>query len=185
LKNELNPTQKKVWLFAGAIAAICLTIFINAFLAYYLLNHLTKLTFSLDFFPPGISLLSVQVQNSFSLFLYMLYDFLLILIEIEIFLLISKKIKPPLKFGFLSLLLSLVGILLLIFIYKSVILVFVRGSGGTNISLLYLFYSWQQILVFLFFGFLITFGYLTYVINRIKNLLETFPKEEENAVTKK
>lgn len=185
MKNELNPTQKKIWLFTGVITALCLSIFFNVVLAYYLLNHLTNLTFSLNFSPPGISLLSVHVQSSFSLLLYMLYDFILILIEIELFLLISKKINPPLKFGFLSMLLSLIGILLIKFIYQSVMLVFVKGTGGTNISLLYLFYSRQQILVFLFFAFLVTFSYLTYVINRIKNLLETFPKEEENVITKK
>jgi len=185
LKNELNPVQKKIRLFAGVLAALCLSIFINVYIAYSLLNHLTNLTFSLTFFPPGVSLLSEHLQSSFSLFLYMLYDFILILIEIELLLLISKKIKPPLKFGFLSMLLSLIGILLIKFIYKSVLLIFVKGTGGTNISLLYLFYSRQQILVFLFFAFLVTFGYLTYVINRIKNLLESFPKEEENVITKK
>ncbi len=185
MKNTINPGQKKIWLYTGVISALCISLFFNVFLAYYLLNHLTGLTFSLNFFPPGISLLSVHVQSSFSLFLYMLYDFILILIEIELFLLISRKINPPLKFGFLSMLLSLIGILLIKFVYKSVILVFIKGTGGTNISLLHLLYSRQQILVFLFFAFLVTFGYLTYVINRLKNLLETFPKEEKNVSTKK
>ena len=151
----------------------------------YLLISFTDLAFSFTFFPPEVSLVSSNVQNSFSLFLYLLYDFILILLEIELLLIISRKIDPPLKFGFLSLLLSLIGILLIKFVYGAGVLIFIKRAGEPSISLLYLFYSRQQILVFLFFGFLITFAYLTYVLNRIKNLLETFPKEEENVVTKK
>ncbi|MFA6597498.1 MAG: hypothetical protein WCS69_07235 [Ignavibacteriaceae bacterium] len=185
MKNEINSTQKKIWLIAGVIAALSISYVFNVFIAYTLLNSITNLSFSLNFFPPRITLTSVHVQSSFSLFLYLLYDLLLILIEIELLLPLSKKIPPPVKFGLLSIVLSLVGVLLLRFVYNAIILVFIKGTGGTAISLLYLFYSWKEILVFLFFSFLILFGYLTYVINRIKNLLETFPKEEENVVTKK
>ena len=185
MKNELNPAQKKIWLIAGIIAALAISFVFNLFIAYYLLNSITNLSFSLKIFPPGISLESVHIQSSFSLFLYLLYDLFLILIEIELLLPLSRKIQPPVKFGLLSVILTFVGILLLKFVYYTIILVFIRGTGKQSVSLLYLFYSWQEILVFLFFSFLVLFGYLTYVINRIKNLLETFPKEEENVITKK
>ena len=157
---------------------------INEYLAYYFLSNVTSLTFSFRFFPPDFSLETVQVQKSFSLILFILSDFLIIFLEIEVLLLISRKIEPPLKFGFLSLLLSLIGVLLIKFVYKAGILLFVKAAGKTSISLLYLLYSREQILVFMFMAFLIAFGYLTYVINRIKSLLETFPKEEENVVKK-
>ena len=185
MKNTLNPLNKKFWLFVGAILALFVSLFLNVYFAFFLLNHFTSLNFSLNFFPPGISLLSTHVESSLSLFLYLISDLLLILFEVELLLLITRKIDPPLKFGLLSVILTLLGILLVKFIYKAVILVFVKGTGETDLSLFYLFYSRQQILVFLFFSFLVTFGYLTHAINRIKSLLETFPKEEENDITKK
>lgn len=185
MKNTTNPLKKKFWLFTGAIFAFFSAFFFNEYFAFFLLNKFTPLNFSLILFPPGISLVSVQVENSVSLFLYLLYDLILVLVEIEIILLITRKIEPPLKFGLLSLMLSLVGIMLIKFFYKAIILVFIKGSGETNVSLLYLFYSRQQMLVFLFFSFLVTFGYLSHAINRIKSLLETFPKEEENGQTQK
>ena len=185
MKNTLNPLNKKLWLFAGAILALCISLFLNVYFALFLLNHFTSLNFSLNFFPPGISLVSAHVENSFSLFLYLLYDLILIIFEVELLILITRKIPPPLKFGLLSTMLTMMGILLIKFVYKAIILVFIKGTGENSVSLLYLFYSRQQILVFLFFSFLVTFGYLTHAINRIKSLLETFPKEEENVQTKK
>ncbi|MDP3148835.1 MAG: hypothetical protein Q8N83_06860 [Ignavibacteria bacterium] len=185
MKNTINPLKKKFWLFAGAIFALCLALFLNVYFAILPLNQLTSLNFSLSFFPPGISLVSAHVEKSYSFFLYLLYDLILILVEIELLIAITRKINPPLKFGLLSTTLTLVGILLLKFVYKSVILVFTKEAGETSASLLYLFYSRQQVLVFLFFSFLVTFGYLTHAINRIKSLLETFPKEEENEPTQK
>jgi len=185
LKNELHPAAKKNWLISGAITALCLTAFVNEYFTYFLLTTFTNFTYSINFFPPEISLVSVRLQNSISLFVFMLHDLVIILLEIEFFLMLSKTINPPYKFGLLSLLLALIGILLIKFIYKAVILVFAEKAGEANISLLYLFYSRQQVLIFMFFTFLLTFGYLTYVINRIKTLLENFPKGEENAVTQK
>jgi hypothetical protein len=185
LKNNKNPLNKKFWLFAGAIFALCLSLILNVYFAFFLLNHFTSLNFSLNFFPPGISLISAHVENTLSFFLYLLSDLVIILIEIELLVPITRKINPPLKFGLLSTTLTLVGILLIKFVYKSVILVFTKEAGETSASLLYLFYSRQHVLVFLFFSFLVTFGYLTHAINRIKSLLETFPKEEEYDITKK
>jgi len=185
LKNNKNPLNKKFWLFAGAIFALLLALFLNVFFAFILLNQLTSLNYSYSYFPPGISLVSAQVDNTLSFFLYLLSDLVIILIEIELLVPITRKINPPLKFGLLSTTLTLVGILLIKFVYKSVILVFTKEAGETSASLLYLFYSRQQVLVFLFFSFLVTFGYLSHAINRIKSLLETFPKEEENDQIKK
>jgi len=185
LKNTNNSPKRKIRIFAGAFSALFLAFFLNEYIGYSLLKQLTNLSYSLRVFPPEVLLTTVQIKQSFASSLYMLYDLFLILIEIELFLLISKKINPPMKFGFLSLLLTLVGVLLLKFFYKAILLVFIKGTGSSNISLLYLFYSRQQVLIFLFFGFLLMFGYLTYAINKIKTLLENFPKEEENVTTKK
>ncbi len=185
MKNNKNPLNKKFWLISGALLAIFFALFLNVFFTFFLLNQLTSLNYSFNFFPPGISLISTQIENSFSFFLYLLSDLLIILIEIELLIAITRKIDPPVKFGLLSTTLTLVGILLIKFIYKSVIIVFTKEAGETSASLLYLFYSRQQVLLFLFFSFLVTFGYLTHAINRIKSLLETFPKEEENEQIKK
>ena len=185
LKNNKNPLKKKFWLITGAVFALCLALILNVYFAFFLLNQLTSLNYSCSFFPPEISLVSTQVENSFSFFLYLLSDLVLILVEIELLVPITRKISPPLKFGLLSTMLTLVGILLIKFVYKSIILVFTKEAGETSASLLYLFYSRQQVLVFLFLSFLVMFGYLTHAINRIKSLLETFPKEEENDQIKK
>lgn len=185
MKNNKNPLNKKFWLITGAVFALCLALILNVYFAFFILNQLTSLNYSCSFSPPGISLVSSHIENSFSFFLYLLSDLVLILVEIELLVPITRKISPPLKFGLLSTMLTLVGILLIKFVYKSIILVFTKEAGETSASLLYLFYSRQQVLVFLFLSFLVMFGYLTHAINRIKSLLETFPKEEENDQIKK
>jgi len=172
-------------MLAGAASALIVAYVLNIYLLYLLLPANHTFSYSLTFFPPALEFHSAKIEFSISLVLLLISDLLLIAVELPVLTFLAKRIAPPFKFGVISLLLTLIGILLVKFVYKGVLLVFVKASGLLTISTLSLFYSRKELLLFLFFAFLLTFGFITYYLNKIKSLLDSQHEDVTDATVKK